>query len=556
MRLFGRFKHVAALRSGLAFAALGALVAPAAAQTQIELSPETAVVRKGKWVVTSDSTATHGATTLRHPDAGAAKLTAPLASPANYFELTFNATAGVGYRLWLYGKADKNNWANDSVFVQFSGSVTSSGAAAYRIGTTAATEINLEECSGCGLPGWAWQDNGWGKGVNGPLVFFATTGVQTMRVQTREDGLSIDHMTLNPEASAGLTTLVAPSLSAPTGTSVPVLPTYTWNVVSGATQYSLTVNNSAGQAVIQTTYQSSAVCSTTCSVKPSVTLAAGAAHTAWVKAGNSTGGTSPLSAARTFTTAPPAGGSTLLKVLDWNTHHGLGTDGTYSITRFVTWIVKSGANVVSLNEVEKNVGTYGNEDQPARYAALLKSATGKTWYYKFAHRTSGTNGQGNLILSTFPFESTDGYQLSHSRSVARVQIVVNGIRVNVFSTHLDAESSSYRAAQMNEMKTWANSFAQQHIFAGDFNAWPGAAEIANMTAVAYDAWAEAKADGTAVAYEGNLAGNTRNSRIDYVWFSKLATRLVLKAVQVYDTRDANGVMPSDHRPLMATFEVK
>ena len=31
----------------------------------------------------------------------------------------------------------------------------------------------------------------------------------------------------------------------------------------------------------------------------------------------------------------------------------------------------------------------------------------------------------------------------------------------------------------------------------------------------YDSWAEAQADGTAVAYAGNTAGNTRNGRIDY-----------------------------------------
>ncbi len=32
--------------------------------------------------------------------------------------------------------------------------------------------------------------------------------------------------------------------------------------------------------------------------------------------------------------------------------------------------------------------------------------------------------------------------------------------------------------------------------------------------------------------------------------------LVLKSSQVYDTRDANGVTPSDHKPLMSVFTVK
>ncbi|MGH9370180.1 MAG: endonuclease/exonuclease/phosphatase family protein, partial [Vicinamibacterales bacterium] len=155
----------------------------------------------------------------------------------------------------------------------------------------------------------------------------------------------------------------------------------------------------------------------------------------------------------------------------------------------------------------------------------------------------------------YPFESSDGYELSYARSVARTQIVVNGVRVNVFATHLDAESSSRRATQMNQLKSYASSFSQQWISAGDFNAWPGAAEIKNMTSWNYDAWAVATANGTEVAYAGNLAGNTRNSRIDYVFYSKSASRLYLKAAYVFDTR-VSGVQPSDHRPVMATFEVK
>jgi endonuclease/exonuclease/phosphatase family metal-dependent hydrolase len=251
---------------------------------------------------------------------------------------------------------------------------------------------------------------------------------------------------------------------------------------------------------------------------------------------------------------PGAASAQTLKILDWNTHHGVGTDGAYNLQRFVTWIARSGAQVVSLNEVEKYT-SWGNEDQPARYAELLRAATGKTWHYRFAQRDGNTNGQGNLILSTIPFEATGETTLSYSRSVARAQIVVNGVRVNVFSTHLDADSSSRRATQMNELERWASGYAQQHILAGDFNAWPGAAEISNMTAFAHDAWAVAKANGTAVAYDGNAAGNTRNSRIDYIWYSKRATQLVLKAAQVLDTRDGSGVMPSDHRPVVATFQV-
>jgi endonuclease/exonuclease/phosphatase family metal-dependent hydrolase len=247
---------------------------------------------------------------------------------------------------------------------------------------------------------------------------------------------------------------------------------------------------------------------------------------------------------------------TKLKVVSWNTHHGTDTAGACSVDRIADWIVRMGANVVILNEVEKGTGWCSGQDQPARYTSLLTSRTGKTWYSNFAQRDGLTNGQGNLILTTFPLEASGDHVLSYSRSVARGQIVVNGIRVNVFGTHLDADSSSRRTTQMNELKNWADNYPEQRIIAGDFNAWPGAAEIANMTSGHFDGWAVAAAQGIATAYAGNTAGNTRNSRIDYVWYSRGASRLVIRGAQVFDIRQSNGVSPSDHRPVMVTLEVR
>ncbi|HEX5736740.1 MAG TPA: alkaline phosphatase family protein [Blastocatellia bacterium] len=164
---------------------------------EIVLYASEAPVKVGNWQVVSDPTAAGGAR-IHNPDQGAAKRTTALANPADYFEMTFNVQANTPYRLWVRSKAQNDFWGNDSVFIQFSGSVTSSQTPTYRIGTTSATEMNLEDCSGCGIQGWGWQDNGWGVGVLGPQIFFQTTGTQTLRVQVREDGLSIDQIVLSP----------------------------------------------------------------------------------------------------------------------------------------------------------------------------------------------------------------------------------------------------------------------------------------------------------------------------------------------------------------------
>jgi hypothetical protein len=150
----------------------------------------------GAWVTAPRAGAASG-TVARHPDAGGAKVSRMPVPAVDYFELAFDAEAGRAYRLWIRGIADRDYWGNDSVHVQFSDSVDASGTARWRIGSGTSTEVNLEDCSGCGLRGWGWQDNGWGVGVSGPPIYFATTGRHVVRVTTREDGFNIDQIVLS-----------------------------------------------------------------------------------------------------------------------------------------------------------------------------------------------------------------------------------------------------------------------------------------------------------------------------------------------------------------------
>jgi hypothetical protein len=179
------------------------------------------------WSVVNDTSAAGGAR-LATANARAPKVAAPAASPSRYFEHTFTAAAGVPYRLWIRGKAEGNDYDNDSAWVQFSGSVTSSGAPAYRIGTTSGTWVGIEDCSGCGLAAWGWQDNGYGRGVLGPAIYFGTAGAQTIRIQVREDGMSIDQIILSPSTflneSPGLQKNDATIYPAQGGSSEPVDP--------------------------------------------------------------------------------------------------------------------------------------------------------------------------------------------------------------------------------------------------------------------------------------------------------------------------------------------
>jgi hypothetical protein len=153
---------------------------------------------RGVPIALHDRPATRRVARVEQPDAGVAKITAPLANPTNYFEVTFNAQANTPYRLWFRGRAQADSYANDSFYVQFSGSVTSTGTPVNRIQTTEAVPMVLEDCGGCGVAGWGWQDDGYGTGVLGPLMYF-TAGPQIMRIQGREDGIEIDQFVLSPD---------------------------------------------------------------------------------------------------------------------------------------------------------------------------------------------------------------------------------------------------------------------------------------------------------------------------------------------------------------------
>jgi hypothetical protein len=163
----------------------------------------------GHWLVMPDHTAAGGAR-IATIDQGAAQLGKTQAkNPAHYVELTFTAAAGAPYRLWVRGRAEHDDLANDSVYVQYSGSLDSTGKPVYRIGTSSVAVVEMQRCSKaeCRISGWGWQDDGVRMKAGVP-IYFAESGPQTIRIITREDGMSIDQIVLSP--SAYLTTPPGP----------------------------------------------------------------------------------------------------------------------------------------------------------------------------------------------------------------------------------------------------------------------------------------------------------------------------------------------------------
>jgi len=254
--------------------------------------------------------------------------------------------------------------------------------------------------------------------------------------------------------------------------------------------------------------------------------------------------------------SPTTTSSGTLRVLQWNSQHGgTGTDGVLDPARFIKKAASFKPDLFSINEVER-YDSYANYDAPVKLAALMNQYTGQTWYYRFATNAGGANGRGNMVLSRFPIVASSTHLLGHNGVVVDIQVDVNGRTVNFSSTHLYYDSSSWRLDQINQLLPFEKTLAESRIVAGDFNTQPTTTESATMRGTYVDSWWQAQSDGTAIAYPGNPDGKTRNTRLDYIYYSKGASTLRLMSSQVFDVRDANGVMPSDHRPVMTIFAIK
>ena len=172
-----------------------------AATGDVVLYPSDVSLTAGMWRRVPSSTGAGGEkmTTPRHRVVGgghAAGLPDLISS-----EIDFDAPQGIDYHVWLRLRGAADSKWNESVWVQFSNAVDSSGTALWPIGSTTALLVNLEDCSNCGVVGWGWQDNASWTGQQARIRFRAG-GRHTMRVQVREDGVDLDQIVLSPEPSA------------------------------------------------------------------------------------------------------------------------------------------------------------------------------------------------------------------------------------------------------------------------------------------------------------------------------------------------------------------
>jgi len=558
--------------AALAFAIFLSFAMEATAQANsndIVLYASKAMVRAGTWAVNADSTAA-GGFLIENPNLGAPKLLVPLAKPLNFFEIKFPAYAGQPYHLWIRARSLNNSFSNDSVYMQFSDSVTQSGSAIDRIGTTSGAAVVLQACTGAPEEGWGWTDNGW-CGLGKPM-YFQYTGSHTLRVQVREDGLSIDQIVLSPQtylsaapgAAVNDSTLLAANLPVLASAEVSVQASPSSGLAPLGVAFTPKVTLSTG--FIQSYKWDFGDGQTSTEQQPSHLYQNPGNYTAKLTVTDSDG---TAASASTVLSVTGTTTSTKLRVVEANiSYGGHGTDNILNLDRTTDWLTKMDPDVASLSEA---IGGYND---PVLITGLMEQKTGLTWYSSYVPKYPGC-AEGVMILSKWPIVSTAHYYMSYQMPIAEATLKVNGKLISFFATHFQwpKDDSSKRQVEANELVSFAAKFAEPRIIGGDLNAQVGTPEVDIILRQYFGGWDKAVSEGTAASYPDNPVGlstRTRRSRIDHILYSKGASGVSVTAGDVPDQRaagtaalvtvkigtaDDEGVRPSDHNFMSVLFNI-
>jgi endonuclease/exonuclease/phosphatase family metal-dependent hydrolase len=272
-------------------------------------------------------------------------------------------------------------------------------------------------------------------------------------------------------------------------------------------------------------------------------------------------------AAGSSPTAPAA--SVEFRVMTFNIQHGLNGAGQYDLKYASQTIAAVNPDIVGVQELTRNHPSYNCEDQPARIAQMLSSATGRQWHSVYEQewftpdrscqnsgRGDGPETEGSGFFAPEPLPAPTTTKLWNGR-LGLMTTLPKGRNLPIIVTHLASGTNgqSDRLRQLDELIPWAASRASggPKLLIGDFNSSPDTPEYQRVSAQFHDAWIDAVAAGTA---RGRMDGIThKSSRIDYIFYTP-GSGLELRSIENITTGALIGTEASDHNPLVATFAVK
>ncbi|NDL56826.1 endonuclease/exonuclease/phosphatase family protein [Phytoactinopolyspora mesophila] len=258
-----------------------------------------------------------------------------------------------------------------------------------------------------------------------------------------------------------------------------------------------------------------------------------------------TAATAVTTTADTSDSSPSQAPDRAARVMSFNIQHGVGLDGRLDLQRIADVIETEDADIIGLQEVDRHWSE--RSDFVDQAAWLARELNMHVVYGANLDRDPFNPGEprrqyGTAILSNAPileWDNTDlpRYEGHEQRGLLRARIVVRGVPLQVYNTHLQHNDADERMEQVEAIKGLIGTPDDSVILLGDLNARPDAPEIAAILENLVDTWEDA---GLGDGYTYPSDGPDR--RIDYV----LRSDDVITRTAAVVATDA-----SDHLPVYA-----
>ncbi len=249
-----------------------------------------------------------------------------------------------------------------------------------------------------------------------------------------------------------------------------------------------------------------------------------------------------------------------VRLVTFNTHHGVGEDARHDLPRLAKLLHSVGADVICLQEVDRH---FGERSEDVDQALLLSRALDMQLAWGPAIDEPRPGGEarrqyGNALLSRLPILISDVHRLpggGEPRSALRTMVELDGGALWITATHLTTRSAEERAAQVAALAGLHTEPMDTGVLVGDFNTTPDAPELDALRQRFTDAWelAQARNDQAGWRFWHSGHGDTfpakgPRKRIDQVWVSP--------GVQVTAAHVLDGDGVSDHLPFVVDLAVQ
>jgi len=227
-----------------------------------------------------------------------------------------------------------------------------------------------------------------------------------------------------------------------------------------------------------------------------------------------------------------------LKTMTYNIHHGKDKVGNDNLGKVIDLIRNEDADIIGLQEVDKNMVRTNFRDQ------LKEVADNLSMYYVYNPNLKIFNGEyGNGLLSKHPIIDWQNIIMpgKEDRGFIRATILVNDSKVNVIVTHLGLDYEE-REKHYKIIRPYLEIYDDNLIIQGDFNTLDNDINILNL---------EKKYDDTASVtsnrYMPTLNIFKSENRIDYIFITKNIRVL---------SYNVKKVEYSDHYPIISELEIR